>query len=205
MIKRIALLAAAGLMATACASNPAASSGMTSTGGAVPLTPGASGVTATIANLASSTHWVAEEKLMPEDPVLALVSTGSADADASQGVVLKCNAANGKISMHLGRQAAARVGQTATFKMRTGASVRDIDGRFEANKKSGDADFVFPIASADVMGISQLDLVSFLGDQGDVQWALVKDPAALVQARYIGSMKDLGAASRDFLTYCNPK
>lgn len=205
MFQRIALLAAAGLLATACASNPAPSPGMTA-GGAVPLTPGASGgATATIANLASSTHWVSEEKLMPEDPVLALVSNGSADADASQGVVLKCNAANGKISMRLGKQAAARVGQTATFKMRTGAGVRDIEGKFEANKKSADADFVFPLASADLMGLSQLDLVSFLGDQGDVQWALVKDPAATVQAKYIGSMKDLATASRDFLTYCNPK
>ena len=204
MIKRIAVLAATGLMAAACASNPAPA-GSVSSGGAVPLTPGASSGTATVANLATSTHWVAEEKLMPEDPVLSLVANGSADADASQGVVIKCNAANGKISFHLGKQAAARVGQTATYKLRTGASARDIEGTFQANKKANDTEFVFPIASADLMGMSQLDMVSVLGDQGEVQWAFVKDPAATVQAKYIGSMKDLGTASRDFLTYCNPK
>jgi hypothetical protein len=204
MIKRFALLAATGLMAAACASNPAPAGGVSSSG-AVPLTPGASSGTATIANLATSTHWVAEEKLMPEDPVLALVNTGSTNADAAQGVVIKCNAANGKISVYLGKQAAARVGQSATYKLRTGAGARDLDGRFEANKKSADADFVFPITSADLMAMSQLDLVSVLGDQGEVQWAFVKDPAAAVQAKYVGSLKDLGTASRDFLTFCNPK
>ncbi len=120
-------------------------------------------------------------------------------------MVLTCNAANGKISVHLGKQAATRAGQSATYKLRTGAGARDLDGKFEANKKTGDTEFVFPIASADLMGMSQLDLVSVLGDQGDVQWAFVKDPTASVQAKYIGSMKDLSTASRDFLTFCNPK
>ena len=95
MIKRIALLAATGLMAAACASNPAPAAG-TSAGAATPAS-GASAGTVTLANLAATTHWVAEEKLMPEDPVLALVNAGSMDADASQGVVIKCNAANGKV------------------------------------------------------------------------------------------------------------
>ena len=203
MIKRIAVFAVTGLMAAACASNPAPTAG-TSSGAATP-TSGASAGTVTIANLAGTTHWVAEEKLMPEDPVLALVNAASMDADASQGVVIKCNAANGKISMHLGKQAATRVGQTATYKLRTGAGARDLEGSFQANKKTGDTEFVFPIASSDLMGMSQLDMVSILGDQGEAQWAFVKDPAAKVQAKYVGSLKDLGGAARDFLTFCNPK
>lgn len=203
MIKRIALLAATGLMAAACASNPAPAAG-TSAGAATPAS-GASAGTVTLANLAATTHWVAEEKLMPEDPVLALVNAGTMDADASQGVVIKCNAANGKVSFHLGKQAATRAGQAATYKLRTGASARDVEGSFLTNKKTGDTEFVFPIASSDLMAMSQLDMVSILGDQGEAQWAFVKDPAAKVQAKYIGSLKDMGTAARDFLTFCNPK
>ncbi len=203
MIKRIALLAATGLMAAACASNPAPAAG-TSTGAAMPAS-GASAGTVTVANMAATTHWVAEEKLMPEDPVLALVNAGSMDADASQGVVMKCNAANGKVSFHLGKQAATRAGQTATYKLRTGATARDVEGSFVTNKKTADTEFVFPIASSDLMAMSQLDMVSILGDQGEAQWAFVKDPAVKVQAKYIGSLKDMGTAARDFLTFCNPK
>lgn len=205
MNKSVAMLAISALLATACASDPAPSpSGGAAVMGAPPATRTAAG-TAIIANLAASTRWIAEERLMPEDPVLALVSLGGSDPDASQGAVLRCNPANGRISMRLGRQPAARVGQTATFRMRTGASLRDVEGKFEANRKAGDADFVFPLAAADLMGMSNLDMVSFLGDQGEVEWAFVKDPAASVQARYIASMKDLGKSSRDFLTFCNPK
>ena len=203
MIKRIALLAATGLVAAACASNPAPAAGA-STGAAMPAS-GASAGTVTVANMAATTHWVAEEKLMPEDPVLALVNAGSMDADASQGVVMKCNAANGKVSFHLGKQAATRAGQTATYKLRTGATARDVEGSFVTNKKTADTEFVFPIASSDLMAMSQLDMVSILGDQGEAQWAFVKDPAAKVQAKYIGSLKDMGTAARDFLTFCNPK
>lgn len=203
MMKRAALLAAAGLLATACASNPAPSTGMTTTSGAVPLTPSAG--TVTEANFAASTHWVAEERLMPDDPMLAMVSSASKDTENPMGAAMTCNAANGAISFHLGKQPAARIGQSATWRLRTGASARDLDGKFVANRKTGDADFVFSFASADLMAMAQLDMVSFIGDQGDVQWAFVKDPAAKAPAKYVGSLAALGVAARDFLTFCNPK
>jgi len=38
-----------------------------------------------------------------------------------------------------------------------------------------------------------------------VEWALVKNTAAQVQAKYVGSLTGFGAAASDFLNYCNPK
>ena len=75
MFSRIALAAAAGLLATACASAPAS----TSDGGAIApaasngsaaatAPPSASAVT--VLNIAATSHWAAEENLVPDDPVL---------------------------------------------------------------------------------------------------------------------------------------
>lgn len=205
MFKRIALLAAVSTLAAACASNPAPAVGdIGATTGAVPLTGAASG-TATLANIAGTTAWLAEEKLIPQDPVLALVNATGGDVDAPQGVVITCNAANGGTTMKLGKQPANRVGQSATYRIRTGASAQEVEGKFQANTKSPDADFVFPIRQADLLAMSQLDLVSILTDTGEVQWAFVKDPAAKVQAKYVASLKDMSRQATDFVAFCNPK
>ena len=207
MFSRIAMLAAAGLLATACASNPAASPSSPAAPGSpsASTSPAAPAGTVTVSNVAATTSWLAEEKLIPDDPVMALVNTGARDTNASAGVWVECKAANGNMSMHLGKQSAARAGQTAIFRLRSGPGARDIAGKFVANSRSPDTDFVFPITSADLLAIGQLDMVSFVSDQGDVQWALVKDASAQVQAKYIGSLKNYGKAATDFLNYCNPK
>lgn len=204
MFHRIALLAAVGTLAAACASNPSAGSGASAdSAGAVSLT-GAASTTIVVQNLAGNTAWMAEDNLIPQDPVLALVNAIGGNTDNPQGVVITCNAANGGTTVKLGKQPANRIGQSATYKIRTGASMLDVDGKFAANK-SGDADFVFPIKQADLIAISKLDAVSVLSDNGEVQWAFVKDPAAQVQAKYIGSLKNMPKQTEDFMVFCNPK
>ena len=207
MFNRIAMLAAAGLLATACASNPGTSPSAPTASGSPAASPGpaAPAGTVTVSNVAATTSWLAEEKLIPEDPMLALVNTGARDTDNPAGIAVHCKAANGSMAVHLGKQPTTRVGQTATFRLRAGPGARDIEGKFVANPRSPDAEFVFPISSADLLALGQLDMISFVTDQGEVQWAFVKDPAAQVQAKYIGSLKNYGKAATDFLNYCNPK
>ncbi len=206
MFSRIAMLAAAGFLATACASNPAASpSSPAAPGSPSASTSPAAPATVTLSNVAATTTWLAEEKLIPEDPMLALVNTGARDTDNPAGISVHCKAANGTMTVHLGKQPATRVGQSATFRLRAGPGARDIEGKFVANPRSPEADFVFPVSSADLLALGQLDMISFVSDQGDVQWAFVKDASAQVQAKYIGSLKNYSAAARDFLNYCNPK
>ncbi len=206
MFSRIALIAAAGLLAVACATNPAPAGGgsmTTATGATVTPAPTAASGTATVSNMAAITSWWAEEKLIPEDPALALVMTGVRDTDKSAGVYAACNAANGAITMHLGKQT-GRTGD-ATFKVRAGAGTRDINGRFSTKASTGETSFTFPVTSADLLAIGQPDMVSFVSDRGEVEWALVKNTAAQVQAKYVGSLTGFGAAASDFLNYCNPK
>lgn len=205
MFSRIALLAAA-VLATACATKPAATpDAPASPGAAASPAPAGSAGTATVSNMAATTHWLAEEKLIPEDPMMALVNIGARNTDATAGVSVKCRAANGSMTVHVGKQPATRVGQSATFKLRVGPGTQDVPGKFEANARSPDADFVFPVSSADLLAMGQFEMLSMITDQGEVQWALVKNPAATVQAKYVGSLKDFGTAARDFLNYCNPK
>ncbi len=206
MFKRIALLTATGLMAAACASSPAVEPPAVALPGAA-VTPGPAtpAGTMTVANMAATTFWLAEENLIPDDPILALVNNGARNADTNAGIAVVCKAANGNISFRLGKQPATRVGQAATFKLRAGPGARDIEGKFEANRRSPEADFVFPITSADLLAMGQLDMVSLVSDQGEVQWALVKSPTATPQAKYVGSLKNFSTAASDFLNYCNPK
>lgn len=207
MFSRIALISAAGLLAVACASNPAPAGGGTVTPDAAPSVtsaPAAVAGTATVSNMAPSTSWFAEEKLIPENPALALVMNGMMDTDKSAGVFAECNAANGSITMHLGKQAAGRMGD-ATFKVRAGAGTRDINGKFQTMRGSSEVTFAFPVSPADLLALGQPDIVSFVSDQGEVQWALVKNPATQVQAKYVGSLTGFGRAASDFLNYCNPK
>lgn len=204
MLKRLTLLAALGAMAAACATDPApaASGGATTAGGAVaPATPG--GVPNAL-NIAATSRWVAEERLMPQNPILALVNA-SGTIDNPAGFAMTCNPANGTITARLGKQPTSRVGQSATYRIRMGADAKSFEGKFETNPKTPEADFVFPVAAVDLNMIAQLDTVSVLTDQGEVQWAFVRDPATQVQARYIGSLKDMATQTRDYLTYCNPK
>ncbi len=206
MFSRIALISAAGLLAVACASNPAPVGGGTVTPDAAPSVtsaPAAAAGTATISNIAASTSWWAEEKLIPEDPALALVVTGIRDTDKNAGVYAECNAANGAITMHLGKQA-GRTG-SATFKVRAGAGTRDINGKFSTKASTNETSFTFPVTSADLLALGQPDLVSCVSDRGEVEWALVKNTTAQVQAKYVGSLAGFGAAASDFLNYCNPK
>lgn len=206
MFNRIALLAATALMASACASSPAATPDMPAAPGAAPTPAAATPAgTVTVANMAATTFWLAQENLIPDDPVLALVNTGARNTDTTAGVAVICKAANGNMYMRLGKQPAARVGQAATFKLRAGPGARDIEGKFETNRRSPEADFVFPITSADLLALGQLDMVSLVNDQGEVQWAFVKSPTATPQAKYVGSLKDFSTAAHDFLNYCNPK
>jgi type V secretory pathway adhesin AidA len=207
MFSRIAFIAAAGLLAVACATNPApADSGAapSDTGAAVTPAPAASTGTATVANMAATTMWFAEEKLIPDNPALALVMNGTLDTDKSAGLLAECNAANGNITMYVGKQAAGRTGD-ATFRVRIGPATRDVQGKFTAKRGSTDTYFAFPITSADLLALGQPDMVSLVSDQGEVQWALVKNAATQVQAKYVGSMTGFGKAAADFLNYCNPK
>lgn len=207
MIKRIALAAAAGLLATACASTTAS----TPDGGPIASTPAGAATTpagasaVTLLNIAATSQWAAEENLVPDDPMLALVGAGVGVTDNPLGVHATCNAANGGITMRVGKQDVTRVGQSATYRIRSGATMREVNGKFEQNRRAPDANFAFSISSADLLGIGQLDMVSFVSDKGEVEWTLVKDPAASVQAKYIGSLKGFDTAARDFLVYCNPK
>jgi hypothetical protein len=206
MFSRITLISAAGLLAVACASNPAPVGGGTVTPDAAPSVtsaPAAAAGTATISNMAASTSWWAEEKLIPEDPALALVVTGIRDTDKNAGVYAECNAANGAITMHLGKQA-GRTG-SATFKVRAGAGTRDINGKFSTKASTNETSFTFPVTSADLLALGQPDMVSFVSDRGEVEWALVKNTTAQAQAKYVGSLAGFGAAASDFLNYCNPK
>ena len=209
MFSRIALAAAAGLLAAACASTTAATPGegtVAAPGDSSSASPSPAGpVGTTLLNIAATSHWVAEERLIPEDPVLALVGAGASDADNPVGMLIKCNAANGGITVRVGKQDATRAGQSATYRLRTGASMREVNGKFEANPRTTDTDFVFPISSADLVALGQLDMVSFVSDKGEVEWSLVKDANAQVQAKYVGSLKEFAGATRDFLTFCNPK
>ncbi len=201
MLKRLSLLAAAGVLAAACASDPAA----TPSAGSSAASPGPSAAAqAPLLNIAATSQWVSEERLMPQDPILALVNTGGT-VDNPSGFYMTCNPANGTITAHLGKQPATRVGQSATYRIRMGAEAKSVEGRFETNPKAADADFVFPLQSIDIRTMAQLDMVSIMTDQGEAQWALVRDPAAQVNAKYIGSLRDMAQVSLDFLNYCNPK
>ena len=199
MLKRVSLLAAVSALAAGCASDPAAAP---STGGAA--SSGSSAAAAPMLNIAATSQWLAEERLMPQDPILALVNAGGT-IETPAGFYMTCNPANGTITARLGKQPATRVGQSATYRIRMGAEAKPVAGRFETNPKAPDADFVFPLQSIDIRTMAQLDMVSVLTDQGEVQWAFVRDPAAQVNAKYVASLKGMAQQSLDYLNFCNPK
>jgi hypothetical protein len=118
---------------------------------------------------------------------------------------MTCNPDNGAITARLGKQDAARIGQSATYRIRLGAEARPVDGQFAASPGSSDADFVFPMDSVALRTMAQLDMVSIATDKGDVQWAFVRDPSVQVQAKYTASLKGMAVASQNYLVFCNPK
>lgn len=204
MSRRIALLAAA-LMASACASNPVAEpAGPVASAPSAPSAPAATAFTPAL-NLAASSTWLAEERLLPQQPILAVIPDGGS-VNAPVGLVMTCNPDNGVITARLPKQDGARAGKEATFKMKVGAAAaEEIDGKFELNARTQDASFVFPIKTQAVQAIAKANDVSFTTDAGEMQWAFVKDPAAQPRARYIGSLKNAGPQAGNFLVYCNPK
>ena len=109
MLKRIspatAMAAGLALMAAACASDGTAPAAPSGPGPAAPTAP--SGVTNAL-NIAANSQWEAEERLMPQDPILALIMSGGT-VEAPAGFYMTCNPANGSITARLGKQPSARV------------------------------------------------------------------------------------------------
>lgn len=202
MMKRYGLLAAAALLASACASTPTAAPGPSAE--PAPAAPAAAAVSTVVENLAASTRWVADERLLPQDPILALVATGGS-VNSPAGLSMTCNPDNGRITARLGKQPASKAGQEATYAIRLGGKMETVTGRFVAVARSADSDFVFPLQSSDVRAMLPLDTIAFVSDSGEIQWELVKDAAAPVTGKYVGSLRDFGSAAQNFLVFCNPK
>jgi hypothetical protein len=198
MLKRLHLIATAGILAGACATATGPSAPAASTG-AVPLTPGV----ANVLNIAATSSWKAEERLLPQLPILTLVNNND-PVSSPAGLSMTCNPDNGTITARLGKQPAARVGQSATYKLKLGKDSRPMEGKFAASK-TGDADFVFPLESVTLRTMAQLDQFGFDTDQGEAQWAFVRDPATQVKAKYVASVKNLNTESASYLVFCNPK
>lgn len=198
---RLGALAATGLLAAACAGQPASTSsaGASSTG-ATALTPA---TTAAIANMAGTTTWVSEERLLPQEPILAMVQTGGS-VDSPQGFAVTCNPDNGSLTGHLGMQPADKAGSEAEYRIRLGGRADRINGSFVTDA-SGDTKFVFPMESSALRQMSTLDTVTILDANAEPQWAFVSDPSTQVSAKYIGSLSNIDMATQEFLVFCNPK
>jgi hypothetical protein len=200
MLKQAILSASVGVLAAACAAGPTASGPSASTSTPQPVAP----LVQQGLNIAATTQWMAEERLLPQQPILALVGQGGS-VDKPAGVSMTCNPDNGAIKGRLGKQAAARVGQSARYTLRLGAQAKTLDGVFQAGGTAGEADFVFDMDAVTLRQMGQLDVASFVSDQGQVEWALVRDPAAQVSAKTVASLKNLNAEAQSWMTYCNPK
>lgn len=200
MLKRLHLIVAAGALAAGCATATGPTTPAPSTPGAV--TPPA-GV-ATVLNIAATSSWKADERLLPQNPILALVNNAD-PVSKPAGFSMTCNPDNGTITARLGKQPAARAGQAATYKLKLGSNSRPIEGKFTADPRDGEADFIFPLDSVTLRTMAQLDQVSVETDKGEAQWAFVRDPATLAKAKYVASLKSLNTESGSFLVFCNPK
>ncbi|MEZ5937966.1 MAG: hypothetical protein R3C52_07075 [Hyphomonadaceae bacterium] len=201
MLKMTAAAGVAALMAAGCASSPEpGGAGGTATAGGSPA--GGAVTTPTMMNIAATSGWKAEERLLPQQPILALTPDGGS-VETPAGLAVTCNPDNGSLYGKLFNQPANRVGQSATYRLRMGAQALPLPGKFVAAAQ-GSA-FEFEWDSVGLRTMAQLDMASFASDKGDVEWAFVRDPAAKVNAKYIGSLKDMAAESQNFLIYCNPK
>jgi hypothetical protein len=212
MKRQISLKAAgfvlAALAATACASDPVTypDSGPAAPSAPAPSAPSAPAAFTPALNLAGSSVWSSEERLLPQQPILALIAEGGT-INAPVGMSMTCNPDNGVITARLPRQAAGRTGE-ATFKMKIGTgAAEEIDGRFQVNARTQEADFVFALPSARLTAMSRADVVTFETDTGEVLWAFVKDPAKASEprAKYVGSLRGAPQEAAEYLVYCNPK
>ncbi|MBI1361797.1 MAG: hypothetical protein GC155_16095 [Alphaproteobacteria bacterium] len=191
---------AAGGLAAGCATSTAPAAPRPSSG-AVALTPNV----ATVLDISATSAWDSEERLLPQQPILALVNAGDS-IDSPSAFSMSCGLDNGAFTARLGKQPTDRVGQSAAFRMKLGAESKTLAGKFAANPKTGDADFVFSVEPVTLRTMAQLDEVDFITDKGEPQWAFVAGgSAAKPKAKYVGSLKNLNAASQAFLIYCNPK
>lgn len=200
---RYLILAGALLAATGCAANPepeAAPAAPAPTAGAISLKP----APAPALDLRASSQWVADERLLPQRPILALVSSGGS-VNAPAGLSATCSADTGAITARLGRQPADRKGQSATYQMRVIGKTRSLEGRFEASARASDADFVFSLSAAELREMAGAESVIFITDKGDSTWAFVRDPSTQVSSPHIASLKALPAEASAFLGFCNPK
>lgn len=202
-LQRLTLAAASLTFLAACAATPAPA-GPAAGPSAPAAGPAAPTLPPTI-NFAATSQWVSEERLLPLDPILALVGA-SGSVNDQLGLSMTCNPDNGKITARLGRQPAARVGQNVIYRLRLGAEATPVEGRIEPARMGGaEPEFVFEMKADTVRAMAALDTASVVTDGGEVQWSFVKDPAASVQARYVGSLRNFGAESQAWLVFCNPK
>lgn len=201
MSNRLLIAIAAAALSSACASAPAPKAATPNPG--VPAAVGKPAI-ATVANMAATSSWRAEERLMPEQPILGLVNiTGAAASPA--GVAVTCNPSKGEMMFHLGLQPGDRAGQSAGFRILLAGAPEAVDGKYVAVPGTANSEFRFPIDNVRLRTIAQLDKVVFENDKGEAQWALVRDPAAPVSAKYIGSLKNLSEQAARFFYFCNPK
>lgn len=203
MLKRLSLLAASATALAACASDPAPAAGPAAGPSTAP-TAGAA-APAPLLNIAASSQWVSEERLMPLDPILALVGDSGSLNDQA-GFSMTCNPDNGRITARLGKQPAERAGQNVIYRLRLGAEAQTVEGRIEpARMGGGEPEFVFDLPTATLRTIARLDAVSVVTDGGEVQWAFVRDASAQPPAKYIASLRNFAAESENWLVFCNPK
>jgi hypothetical protein len=200
---RYLILAGALLAATGCAANPepeAAPAAPAPAAGAISLKP----APAPALDLRASSLWVADERLLPQRPILALIASGGS-VNAPAGLSATCSADTGAITARLGRQPTDRKGQSATYQLRVAGKTRSLEGRFEAAARASDAEFVFTLSAAELREMAGAETVTFVTDKGDPTWVFVRDPATPVSAPHIASLKDLPKEAPAFIGFCNPK
>lgn len=203
MLKRLSLLAASTAALAACASDPAPVAGPSV--GPAPSSGASTAAPAPLLNIAATSQWVSEERLMPLDPILALVGNSGSLNDQA-GFSMTCNPDNGRITARLGKQPANRAGQNVIYRLRLGAEAQTIEGRIEpARMGGGEPEFVFELPTPALRTMARLDAVSVVTDAGEVQWAFVRDASALPPAKYIASLKNFAVESENWLVFCNPK
>lgn len=202
-MKHLVWISAGVIGLAACASQPAAGPSAAdpapASSGAIDLKP----KVATEVNISANSRWVAEERLLPADPILALIEEGGS-VEQPAGLSVTCNPANGSMRARLARQPAERSGQSAVYTIALGRSKETVEGRFEANR-SGGTDFVFPMDAVQLRTLGQFDQVVFETDAGEAQWAFVREPSAGGEARYVASLRDLTAETSSYMQFCNPK
>jgi hypothetical protein len=204
MLKRTTLTAAACLLAAGCAAAPDPAAPADAPSAAAPSAAAAAAAIAPMVNVAASSSWRTDERLLPQLPILALVDAAGS-LDAPTGLSITCNPDTGVMTARLHAQPPSRAGGTATYRLRLGEGSEPVEGRFLVNSRTGAADFVFTLDAVRLKTMAQMDRVVFETDAGEPTWAFVRDAMTPVSAHRIGSLAGLGAASDRYLVFCNPK